>query len=67
MEGWTQIYAGTRIEEIDFFKELLEENNIIAVIVNKQDSIYLIGEIELYVPVEDAFNANQIINKFRSE
>lgn len=67
MEGWTQIYAGTRIEEIDFFKELLQENNIVAVIVNKQDSIYLIGEIELYVPVEDAFNANQIINKFRSE
>ncbi len=67
MEGWTLIYRSNKIHEIEFIKAQLQEFNIISVIVNKQDSFYLIGDIELYVSVEDAFNANQLINKFQSE
>lgn len=67
MEGWTLIYRSNKIHEIEFIKAQLLEFNIISVIVNKQDSFYLIGDIELYVSVEDAFNANQLINKFQSE
>lgn len=67
MEGWTLVYTGVKIHEAELIKSLLENSNITSVIVNKQDSIYLIGDIELYVPVEDAFNANQIINKLTSE
>lgn len=61
------MYTGSKLHETEFIKMLLENNNITSVIVNKQDSIYLIGEIELYVPVEQAFIANQIIHKLRSE
>lgn len=67
MEGWTLVYRGSKIHEVNFIKGLLEQNNITSVIVNKQDSAYMIGDIELYVTVEDAFNANQIINNLRSE
>jgi hypothetical protein len=67
MEGWTLVYMGNKIHEIELIKAQLQEFNIVSVIVNKQDSVYLIGDIELYVNVEDAFTANQLINKFRSE
>lgn len=67
MEGWTLIYTGNKIHEVDFIKGILEDNNIVSVVVNKQDSVYFIGEIELYVSTQDAFNANQLINNLRSE
>ncbi len=67
MDGWTLIFSSDKIQEIELLKAQLQEFNIVSVIVNKQDSFYLIGDIELYVPIEDAFNANQLINKFQSE
>lgn len=67
MEGWTLVYTGNKIQEVDFIKGFLEDNSIISVVVNKQDSVYFIGDIELYVSTEDAFNANQLINNLRSE
>jgi hypothetical protein len=67
MEGWTCVYSGTQLHEAVFIKDFLEGNNITTVIMNKHDSLYLIGEIDLYVSVEDAFNANQLINKLKSE
>mgnify|MGYP000889802001 FL=1 len=67
MEGWTLVYSGNRIQEVEFIKELLEENDILSVIVNKHDSVYLIGDIELYVPFDDAFGASQLINSLESE
>jgi hypothetical protein len=67
MEGWTLVFTGVKIHEAELIKSLLESNNITSVIINKQDSVYLIGDIEIYVPVEDAFNANQIINNLTSE
>ncbi len=67
MEDWTLIYTSNKIQEVYYIKELLEDKGIVSVIVNKQDSIYLFGEIELYVPREEAFSATQIINNLESE
>ncbi len=67
MEDWTLVFSSSKLHEVNYVKELLEENGIVSVIVNKQDSIYLFGEIELYVQVEYAFNASQLINKLKSE
>ena len=60
---WTKIYSSTLLYKVDILKGLLAENNIQSVIVNKKDSVYLIGEIELFVNVEDAFRAKQILIK----
>lgn len=67
MEGWTMVHVAYQLHQIEFVKSVLEDNNIYSVIVNKQDSVYLIGAIELYVRVEDAFNANQIIKQIQGE
>ena len=41
---------------------MLEENGITAILMNKQDSSYLFGKIELYVNENDEAIANVLIN-----
>ncbi|HPK04304.1 MAG TPA: DUF2007 domain-containing protein [Bacteroidales bacterium] len=61
-EKWTMIFSSSDVIKVEILKGLLAAENIESVIINKKDSAYLFGEAELYVPVEDAFEANQIIN-----
>jgi hypothetical protein len=42
---------------------MLVENGLRCVIVNKRDSSYLWGDLELYVPQEDVVMAKHLINK----
>ena len=52
MEGWFKLYSTKNYLEANIIKGKLEENNIQAIIFNRQDSSYLaFGEIELYVPL----------------
>ena len=46
---------------------LLADNEIESIIMNKQDSAYLFGEIEVYVSPADAFKARQLIIQFKGE
>jgi len=51
MQGWFMLYSTKNYLEANIIKGKLEENNIQAVILNRQDTNYItIGEIELYVP-----------------
>ncbi|GAB1404222.1 hypothetical protein MASR1M74_14010 [Lentimicrobium sp.] len=67
MTGWVKIYSSPQLHECELVKSMLADNNITAIIVNKQDSLYLFGEIELYVSTEDAFEANHLINILHRE
>jgi len=49
--------------KVEIAQAILAENNINSVIVNKQDSSYFFGEIELHVNPDDAILAKQIINE----
>jgi hypothetical protein len=52
MQGWFRLYTTQNYVEANIIKGMLEENNIQAIILNMQDSSYLVfGEIELYVPM----------------
>lgn len=67
MSNWTIIYSSNQLYKAELMKQLLAENDIQAFLVNKKDSAYLFGEVEVYVSVEDAFRARQIIIKSESE
>lgn len=67
MEGWTCIYTTTFIHEAELISGMLEENNIKAFLVNKQDSVYLIGDIEIHVSNANAFEATQLIKSDKGE
>ncbi len=60
-EDWVKIYTSSKLFEIELIRGLLLENDIESFVINKQDSSYLFGEVELYVSNSDVLNANQII------
>lgn len=60
---WALFYTSNKMYEIEILKGLLLENNIESYIMNKQDSLYLLGEIELYVPFDDILKAKIILSE----
>lgn len=42
-------------------KDILEDNSMDVVLLNKQDSFYLFGDIELYVKPDDVIRAKFLI------
>lgn len=45
----------------------MADNDIECVIMNKQDSTYRFGEIEVYVPTSETLKAKQLIVAFQGE
>ncbi|PKP48702.1 MAG: hypothetical protein CVT94_07475 [Bacteroidetes bacterium HGW-Bacteroidetes-11] len=62
MDGWTCVYTTSFLHEAELVKGMLEENQITAFLINKQDSVYLFGDIEVHVSTDNAFTATQLIN-----
>lgn len=48
-KGWKKIKIYSSAIEAEIVKQMLVENEIPSVTMNKQDSSYLFGKIELYV------------------
>ena len=61
-KGWIKVRTYTQALEAEIVKQMLEEHEIAAVLINKQDSSYLFGKIELYVNEADEAIANVLIN-----
>ena len=60
--NWIKVASSKQAYQIELLKGMLEENNIIAVTVNKKDSSYLaFGEIELFVESKDVIQAKNFI------
>jgi hypothetical protein len=66
-ENWEAIYSTDRLYEAEMVKGMMADNDIECVIMNKQDSTYRFGEIEVCVPTEEVFKAKQLIIEFKSE
>ena len=63
--AWELVFSSTALYGAGMVKSLLEEEEIPAIIVNKQDSSYItIVEIEVYVKRDDVLRAKQIVNQF---
>jgi hypothetical protein len=60
------VYTSDKAYQIELLKELLAEHGIESFSINKQDSSYLFGEIELYVNNDDVIPAKRLISKFES-
>jgi hypothetical protein len=62
-EDWLKVYSSSKLYEVEIIKGMLFENDIESVIINKQDSVYLFGDIELHVLRDNFLKAKQIIVK----
>ena len=61
-QGWKKIKVYTNAIEAEIVKQMLVESGIPAIVLNKQDSSYLVfGKIELYVNQEDEQQALVLI------
>lgn len=67
MDGWEQVFSHSFMPKVVLAKELLNAEEIPSIILNKQDSFYLIGDIELRVPGEHVIRARRILAKFEHE
>lgn len=62
MENWINIYSTDQAYLAEIAKERLFENGIHSVVVNKKDSTYLFGSIEVHVKQEHALRAKHILS-----
>ncbi len=65
MEDWIKIYSFDSQYQAEMSKDILEQNDVKAVIINAKDSLFLLGEYELYVHSSDEKKAISIINEFK--
>lgn len=63
MDPWKKVYTTRNHAEASIIQGMLEENHIPVQTMNKQDSSYLIGDIELYVPAHLIEMAKQLVDK----
>ncbi|HPT13576.1 MAG TPA: DUF2007 domain-containing protein [Bacteroidales bacterium] len=64
---WVIVFSTPQIWEAELLKSVLQQNNIECISLNKRDSSYLIGEVEIYVANANALMAKQIIQQHLSE
>ncbi len=63
-EGWALVYSSSKLYEIELISGMLLENDIESFVINKQDSAYFFGEIELHVSIDSIMKAKQLISKY---
>ena len=62
-KDWVLIYTTSRPQLADLITGVLSEFNIKSIPINKQDSSYLFGNVEIYVRQTDALKAKHLISK----
>ncbi len=60
---WLKIYETADAIRAEMLKQILEEAEIEVVLINKKDTMYNIGEVEIYVTNTKAFQAHHLISK----
>ncbi len=64
MNNWFLLHTTTSNAEASILKGMLEENAIRVMVLNRQDSSYLVfGEIEVYVPTHQKELARDLMEK----
>lgn len=61
ISNWQSVYSTDQEYKAMIIINLLEENGIESHSVNKKDSNYLIGQIEIYVKIEDSEFAKSLL------
>jgi hypothetical protein len=58
---FAKVFSSSRPLEVEAATSLLEEAGIVSFKIDKKDSSYIFGEIELYVNEEDLTQATMIL------
>jgi putative signal transducing protein len=58
------IFSSGQPYQTEMAKQMLADHNIQAFLINKQDSAYKFGVVELYVNRDDVIRAKMLIQEF---
>jgi hypothetical protein len=61
MTGWIEIYSTNQEFQATMVQELLQNKGIANTVLNRKDSMYLIGDILILVEEKDVDASKQII------
>ena len=61
-----QVYSTNKSFEADMIKKYLADHDIFAFILNKMDSAYHFGEVEILVNRDDVIKSKKLIEDFFS-
>ncbi len=60
---WVIVHSTNKVYRAEMIKQILAENGIESFIINKMDSNYLFGDIEIYTKPDNVMIAKLIIEK----
>lgn len=63
MADWAVVYTTNVETHAELMRQMLVSNDISVRLLNKQDRLYLFGEIELSVKGENVITARRLIEK----
>tara|TARA_B100000767_G_scaffold62153_2_gene58037 strand:- start:5613 stop:5828 length:216 start_codon:yes stop_codon:yes gene_type:complete len=66
MEGWTVVYSDSFPLAVELRRSVLDQLKIPAVVLNKRDSSYLFGLVELLVQDQDRDRALEALSQKES-
>lgn len=66
-EQFVLITTAADVYEAEIIRGLLEENGVEVSVINKKDSEFLIGEVEIYVTRPQVALANEVLNQIDEE
>ena len=61
--NWVKIYTTNKIHLLEIIKSILEDSNIPCTSIDKKDSSYSFGEIEIYVPEVSVSAAQNLLKE----
>jgi hypothetical protein len=65
--NWISIYSTDKPWQAEIAKQILSENGIEAVVINKKDSSYTaFGELEVYVSHEDEAKSKELLKNIEN-
>jgi uncharacterized protein YqgQ len=66
-ENWKIVYTADRLYKVELVKGLLDQDDIESVIMNKKDSEFPVGDVELFVDEKDYEKARAIVLEHHKE
>ena len=67
-KNWIKIFSSNNPIEIEIIKQMLEENDLFSVVLNRQDSSYnMFGTIDLHITEEDQEKAIELLKQNNNE
>jgi hypothetical protein len=67
MNDWVNIYSSDQEYHIQIARNILSDNGIDSFVMNKRDSNYLFGDVELMVRRKDTVKAKYILKSIEIE